>query len=68
MLVPSPVVDNASPEGPLKPVADYLKGKGVDAGRISSKGYGEDPKYFIGDNNTDEGKAQNRRVELESVE
>jgi OmpA-OmpF porin, OOP family len=51
-----------------KSVMAYLVELGVDKGRITAKGFGEDPKYFIGDNNTEEGRAQNRRVELESVE
>jgi OmpA-OmpF porin, OOP family len=55
-------------ENRAKAVVKYLEGKGADGKRMSAKGYGEDPKYFIGDNNTEEGKAQNRRVELESVE
>ena len=55
-------------ENRAKAVVTYLEGKGVAANRMSSKGYGEDPKYFIGDNSTEEGRAQNRRVELESVE
>ncbi|MEW6050287.1 MAG: OmpA family protein [Candidatus Zixiibacteriota bacterium] len=55
-------------ENRAKAVVSYLEGKGVPSNRMSSKGYGENPQYFIGDNNTDEGKAQNRRVEIESVE
>lgn len=44
-------------------VASYLATQGLDAGRLSPEGFGEsDP---IADNSTEEGKAQNRRVELE---
>jgi len=43
-------------------VADYLKGFGIDAQRISSKGYGE--ANPVADNGTAEGRAKNRRVEL----
>lgn len=43
-------------------VADYLKANGINAGRISTKGYGSTiPKYT---NSTAEGRAQNRRVEF----
>ncbi len=43
-------------------VTSYLIGKGIDAGRFTTKWYGEaQPKA---DNATSEGKAQNRRVEL----
>lgn len=43
-------------------VKDYLIGKGIDAARLSSQGKGE--KEPIADNETDEGKEQNRRVEF----
>jgi outer membrane protein OmpA-like peptidoglycan-associated protein len=43
-------------------VADYLKKLGVDAQRISNKGYGE--ANPIADNSNAEGRAKNRRVEL----
>ncbi len=43
-------------------VADYLKAQGIDALRITTKGFGKTaPKY---DNSTAEGRAQNRRVEF----
>lgn len=43
-------------------VSGYLVSQGIMAGRLTTKWYGESqPK---GDNNTTEGKAQNRRVEL----
>lgn len=44
-------------------VASYLKGKGISSGRISTMGKGETyPKY---DNNTEDGRAGNRRVEFQ---
>ena len=43
-------------------VMDYLTAHGIDAGRLSSKGYGESQP--IADNGTAEGRAENRRVEL----
>lgn len=49
-------------------VMDYLLRGGVPRDRMSAKGFGEDPKYFVGDNKTAEGKQKNRRVEIISVE
>ncbi|MBN2172525.1 MAG: OmpA family protein [Bacteroidales bacterium] len=43
-------------------VEKYLEGKGIDEDRIYSKGYGE--TMPVGDNDTEEGRAKNRRVEL----
>jgi outer membrane protein OmpA-like peptidoglycan-associated protein len=45
-----------------KAVADYFIAKGIAAERISFKGYGDTQP--IADNNTEEGRAKNRRVEL----
>ncbi len=46
-------------------VTSYLVGEGIGAGRFTTKWYGEaQPKY---DNNTAEGRAKNRRVELAIV-
>lgn len=43
-------------------VVQYLVGKGVDSGRMTSVGYGESQP--VADNETDEGRELNRRVEL----
>ena len=43
-------------------VADYLKAQGIVASRITTKGYGESAPAYT--NDTDEGMAQNRRVEF----
>jgi outer membrane protein OmpA-like peptidoglycan-associated protein len=43
-------------------VMNYLASKGVAAGRMKAKGFGPDKP--IADNNTDEGKEKNRRVEF----
>ncbi len=45
----------------------YIRDKGIAADRMTVHGYGEDPKYFIGDNATPEGRQKNRRVEIEPV-
>ena len=45
-----------------KSVGDYLETQGVPAGRISIKGEGA--KNPIADNKTKQGRAQNRRVEI----
>lgn len=43
-------------------VTDYLQSKGIDSTRLRAKGFGT--KMPIADNETDEGRAKNRRVEL----
>ena len=46
-------------------VKQYLVDKGIDAGRLSADGFGiANP---VADNSTPQGRAQNRRVELEIV-
>ena len=45
-----------------KAVAGYLIGKGIAAKRLSSKGFGETKP--VAGNNTEEGKAKNRRTEI----
>ena len=46
-------------------VRDYLIGKGVAADRLVAKGYGPDKP--IASNDTEEGRAQNRRTELSKL-
>ena len=46
-------------------VRKYLASKGVDASRLTAKGYGE--TVPLADNNTREGRAKNRRVELKTI-
>jgi len=43
-------------------VRQYLVNQGIDPSRLSSKGYGEAEP--IAPNNTDEGRAKNRRIEF----
>ncbi|MCP4596018.1 OmpA family protein [Neptuniibacter sp.] len=43
-------------------VGDYLVNSGVDQLRINARGYGE--RYPVADNDTADGRAQNRRVEI----
>jgi len=47
-------------------VLKYLVGAGVNAGMLSSKGYGESSP--VASNDTEEGRAQNRRVDLKFVQ
>jgi OOP family OmpA-OmpF porin len=49
-------------ENRAKAVVDYILSKGISTNRLSSKGFGE--SVPIASNDTDEGKAQNRRVEF----
>lgn len=52
-------------ENRAKSVIKYLVSKGIDSKRLTSKGFGaSDP---IADNNTEEGRALNRRTELKIV-
>jgi len=44
-----------------KAVYDYLISKGIDKTRLTFKGYGKTQP--IADNNTEEGRAKNRRLE-----
>lgn len=46
-------------------VADYLSGRGVRQARIGTRGYGETQP--VSDNDTDAGRAANRRVEIKIV-
>ncbi len=47
-------------------VKQYLLSKGVKADNLTAKGYGETQP--IADNKTDEGRAENRRVELKRIQ
>ncbi|MES0874556.1 OmpA family protein [Sinimarinibacterium thermocellulolyticum] len=47
-------------------VKTYLIGRGIDAARMTPVGYGESTP--IADNNTEEGREENRRVELKVIE
>ena len=46
-------------------VANYLRGRGVQSARIETLGAGK--RYPVADNNTDAGRAANRRVEIRVV-
>lgn len=46
-------------------VADYLSGHGVRSERIATRGYGESEP--VASNDTEDGRAQNRRVEIKIV-
>lgn len=52
-------------ENRAKAVADYLLSKGINEKRIQSKGYGK--SLPIDTNDTEEGRANNRRVEFKIV-
>jgi OOP family OmpA-OmpF porin len=45
-----------------KNVMDALVNSGIDSSRLSSEGYGE--QFPVGDNSTEEGRAQNRRIAM----
>jgi outer membrane protein OmpA-like peptidoglycan-associated protein len=46
-------------------VKTALTGKGIDAARLQAKGPGADKP--VADNNSEEGKAKNRRVEIVKI-
>jgi outer membrane protein OmpA-like peptidoglycan-associated protein len=48
-----------------KSVANFMIGKGVDAGRVTAIGFGK--QFPIAGNDTEAGRQQNRRVELEII-
>jgi OmpA-OmpF porin, OOP family len=58
----SPAANKTLSEERAKSVVFAIVGQGISSDRLSSSGYGQDKP--IGDNNTDEGRAKNRRVEL----
>ncbi len=47
-------------------VANYLEEKGISASRLITHGYGKTD--FVATNDTPEGRAQNRRVELVPIQ
>ena len=53
-------------ENRAKSVVDYLVSKGIDESRLTFKGYGE--KDPIASNDTDLGRAENRRTEFKIIE
>ena len=52
-------------ENRARSVADYLSGRGVESARIATRGFGETQP--VADNATEEGRAENRRVEIRVV-
>lgn len=49
-------------QGRAQAVVDYIVGQGIDSSRLEAHGYGETKP--IASNDTDEGRAENRRVEF----
>lgn len=59
----SALVNDALSQQRAEAVVNYLKGKGIAAGRMTAKGYGSN--LPVASNNTEEGRQQNRRTEFE---
>ncbi|WP_035350926.1 OmpA family protein [Edaphobacter aggregans] len=57
-----PAANKALSDARAKNVMNALVAKGVDASRMEAEGYGD--QYPVGDNSTEEGRAQNRRIAL----
>jgi outer membrane protein OmpA-like peptidoglycan-associated protein len=57
-----PAANQTLSEARAKNVMDALVGKGVEASRLESAGYGD--QHPVADNSTEEGRAQNRRISL----
>lgn len=55
-------MNQALSESRAQAVVDYLVGQNVDVSRMSALGYGE--TFPIGDNDTSDGRAMNRRIEF----
>jgi OOP family OmpA-OmpF porin len=45
-------------------IMKYFMDKGIASERMTAKGYGEDKNYFVAENDTPEGRAKNRRIEI----
>jgi outer membrane protein OmpA-like peptidoglycan-associated protein len=60
--VGTPASNKTLSEERAKSVVSEIVGQGISSDRLSPSGFGQDKP--IADNNTDEGKAKNRRVEL----
>lgn len=60
--VGSPSANQTLSEARAQSVMKYLTGKGIDASRLTAKGYGQ--TVPIADNRTEDGRAKNRRVDL----
>lgn len=61
--VGSPEKNKRLSEARAVSVKEYLTGKGVDGSRLGTKGMGQENP--IADNSTKEGRAKNRRIEME---
>jgi outer membrane protein OmpA-like peptidoglycan-associated protein len=57
-----PAANVALSEARADNVRDSLVAAGIDSSRLEAKGYGD--QYPVGDNATEEGRAQNRRIAL----
>lgn len=57
-----PAANKTLSESRAKTVVDALTSKGIDSSRLESEGYGD--QHPVGDNATEEGRAQNRRIAL----
>jgi len=61
----TPAINKALSLDRAKAVKNYFASKGIDSSRMEAKGYGSESP--VADNNTPEGQAQNRRVEVKKL-
>jgi outer membrane protein OmpA-like peptidoglycan-associated protein len=57
-----PILNQNLSQSRARSVLNYLVGNGLDEGRLEAQGYG--PGRPVGDNDTEEGRALNRRIEF----
>jgi outer membrane protein OmpA-like peptidoglycan-associated protein len=61
----SPEHNQVLSERRAQSVVDYLVNRGIEGTRLNASGYGE--TLAVSDNNTEEGRALNRRTELKII-
>ncbi|MCU0237877.1 MAG: OmpA family protein [Pyrinomonadaceae bacterium] len=61
----NPASNKSLSERRARTVVTYLTGKGIDAKRLTPKGFGQEKP--VADNNTEEGRQRNRRIDFQVI-